>query len=87
MGYLSNYNNWKGGRWGILNNISWGYLDKKSLPKIESGQLEWINQIRKVDNKKETEGVLIKNMKEGIGVGNYVKNKRNGGDLKEIELF
>ncbi len=44
MGYLSDYNNWKGGRWGILNNISWGswgYLGKKSLPKIESGQLKW----------------------------------------------
>ena len=67
MGYLSDYNNCKGGSRGILNNISWGimvftcvnigYLGKKSLPKIESGQLEWTNQIRKVDNKKETEGV------------------------------
>jgi hypothetical protein len=60
LGYLSDYNNWKGGRWDILNNISWGswgYLGKKSLPKIESGQLEWNDQIRKMDNKKETEGV------------------------------
>ena len=60
MGYLSDYNNWKGGRWGILNNISWGswgYLGKKSLPKKESGQLEWLYQIRKVDIYVELEGV------------------------------
>jgi hypothetical protein len=62
VGYLSDYNNWKSGRWGILNNISWGswgYLGKKSLPKKESGQLEWLYQIRKVDIYVELEGVIV----------------------------